>query len=245
MAGGRGTDLLFQQGLGNDLSDLLVSEFVEVHAVDRQGLLFLIVKFQARFEQVGVSHACLSGGILGGLGESGEVLLWAFAHGEVTVFQVLEGNRAEQHDAGELLSVGLVASELGNEINQQFLVTVGGLRAREGFVVTEHGEDHVGFDMLEVLAHRGEALASGILVGSVPGQAHVAEGYFLTLQFALQESLSPTVVLHAVRQSIAENGHCVSFFKSKGGMDRGNLREPRLRQRVIRLPVALPSCPRR
>ena len=66
-----------------------------------------------------------------------------FATGEVAVFQVFEGDRAEQDDARELLSVWLVASQLGNEIDQQFLVAVSGLRAREGFVVTEHGEDHV------------------------------------------------------------------------------------------------------
>ena len=40
---GRGADLFFQQGLGNDLSNLLVSQLVEVYAVDRQGLLFLFV----------------------------------------------------------------------------------------------------------------------------------------------------------------------------------------------------------
>ena len=76
------------------------------------------------------------------------------------------------------------------------------------------------FDVLEVLAHRGETLASGIPVGSVPRQAHVAEGYFLTLQFALQESFGPSVVLHAVRQSVAQDGHGVSFLKVKGDGSR-------------------------
>ena len=167
--------------MGDYLSHLLVSELIQVNSVEGQGFFGLFVKLQGRAVQVDVSHACFTGRLLGGLGEGGEVFVVALAPRQVTVLQVLEGDRAEQHDAWKILSVGLVTADLRYEINQQFLVAVGSLRAGKGLVVTEHGKDHVGFHVLEVLSHWREALASRILIGTVPGQAHVAEGNLLAL----------------------------------------------------------------
>ena len=52
--------------------------------------------------------------------------------------------------------------------------------------------------MTEVVVHFKKPLTPRVTIGSVARKAHISEAYFLANEFTLQQSLSPTVMLHTI-----------------------------------------------
>ena len=67
--------------------------------------------------------------------------------------------------------------------------------------------------MLQIFFVVGEAFVPWPLIDHVTSETHVAEANIHTLQVCLQCSFNPRVVLHTIRQTIAENCNDVTFLK--------------------------------
>ena len=69
--------------------------------------------------------------------------------------------------------------------------------------------------MLQIRGHRNLPATARIAAGTVTAGAHIAEANRLCRHRALQERLHPAIVLHPVRQTIAENGDGIAFRESE------------------------------
>ena len=70
--------------------------------------------------------------------------------------------------------------------------------------------------MAQVIRHVHVPAAAREGVRAVAAGAHVAEAHVLLRQGALQHGLHPAIVLHAVRQAIAEDRHGVALAEGEG-----------------------------
>ena len=126
------------------------------------------------------------------------------AIGQERVAGVLKGGRAEEDDAREVPAVGAAAAGPRDELEQVPAVRVRLVHAGEGLVVAEEGEHDVRPHLAQVLGHMQLALAPRVGVGPVAARAQVAEAHLLTAEARLQQGLQPAVVLHPLRQRVAE-----------------------------------------
>ena len=67
--------------------------------------------------------------------------------------------------------------------------------------------------MLQIFFVVGEAFVPRTLIDHVAGKTHVAEANIHTFQVCLQCRFNPRIVLHTIRQTIAENCNDVTFLK--------------------------------
>ena len=147
--------------------------------------------------------------------------------------RILVRDGAEQHDAREVLAVGLGAAHLLHEVEKLLLVIPGLLDTGEGFVVAEEAKHHIGLHQLQVGGHGDLAGAAREGIRAVAADAHGAEAHLLLRQLALQKRLHPAIVLHAVRQAVAEDGHDIALLEGKRqrvAIPGGHLGHRRLRR---------------
>ena len=186
-------------------------------------------------EEIDKTHARFLRGGFGGLGVGFELRIVLRTARHVRVLRVLMRDGAEEHDAREGFAIGLRAAHILHEIDELLFEVV--RLVLEGLVVAEEGEHDIRLHMAQVIRHVHVPAAAREGVRAVAAGAHVAEAHVLLWQGVLQHRLHPAIMLHAVRQAIAEDRHGVALAESEGQrvfVVRRHLDERRLLRRCWR-----------
>ena len=211
---GRG-GILFRKCRGDDLSDVPVSEGVEMDAIDREGLGDFLVELHHRLVEIHERDPFVTGHLLHRSGVKGQPLVVRTAVGEIRIVQILVGDRAEKDDARDL-AIGPCLAQIADHASELLLVIRQSLRAGEGLVVAEEGEDYVGLHMTQVIGHLGEALRTGVFSGTIAGMTEISENEVFVRIRHLEPGFGPAVVLHAVGEAIADHRDDITLAEGEG-----------------------------
>ena len=175
-----------------------------------------LIKFLAGREQVDVLELLVLGHLGGRLGDSLEAFVLFLPVGQVWIPVVLVGDGGKKNDDGGGLPVVLLGLGLVDPVGELARVFPG--LVVPSFVGAEEGEDHVGLGDLQVCVRINETAVSRAVVNLVPAEAMIAEGQFLLGHRELGVGLEPTVVLHALGQSVTEENDSLAVldFQCKG-----------------------------
>ena len=226
--------LLTQERPRDDLGEEAVALRGEVHAIEREGRAGLAEQLKAWGEQVDVRHPGFARGSCSRVGVSLEARVVLPAIGQERVPGILEGGRAEEHDAREIPAISPGAAGPRDKLEEVPTVRVRLVHAGERFVVPEKGEHDVRLHVAQVLGHVQLALAARVGVGAVAASAQVAEAHLLAREARLQQGLQPAVVLHPLRQRVAEERDDLALAQLEGqgiAVSRGHGEQLRLARR--------------
>ncbi len=169
-------------------------------------------------EKIHKPHLLVGGKLGNRLGVDLKILVVGLAVGKIGVFEVLVGNGREQDKARLALSVKLEAAILVDHARHVLLELADTVRPRKRLVVTKHHEDHIRLDVGKVLIVGGKALVTRPLIDRVAGEGHVAETQIVSGVCLLNGALHPAVVLHAVGETIADDGNDIVILEFELGL---------------------------
>ena len=140
------------------------------------------------------------------------------------------GDRREKHEPRCSLAVIFLAIGFIHPLGQ--VGTVGIRAVVERLIVTPEREDHVRLGNLEVCVGAREVLVARSVVDFVAGEAVIAKHQFLFGHRTLHIALEPAVVLHTLRERIADEHDVLALLQVQrlAGGHRAKANSGRCRQ---------------
>ena len=155
----------------------------------------------------------------------GEAGIVGLAIRKVGIAQILVRDGREEHDLRRALPVGLHVAVVIHQLAQFIAILAESTFPTEGLVVTEHDEDHVGLEVLQVLVLGGEAPVAGTAPHRVTGVAEIPDAQVVLRIGGVENGLQPAIVLHTVRQATSDDADSVLLLESEGGSRGLRIRE--------------------
>ena len=139
--------------------------------------------------------------------------------------EVFVGGWGEEDDAGcggPVVGLAPEVLEEGVEAVDEWLDS---LRAGEGFVVAEGGDDEVRLEVEEVLIEVAEVVGTGLEVDLVGGPGEVADGELVPGEALVEEGFEVALAAFVVEEEVADEGDAGLGLdgEGEGGLDRGCL----------------------
>src|SRR5262249_34994670 len=115
---------------------------------------------------------------------------------------------------------------LGDELFQVLFELAESGRPGKGFVVAKKRKDDVRLRSFEPVIRRSKVVAAHPGIQFVAGKTKVSKAQVPVWKLGLDQRFKPPVMLHAVCQSVANEGNVISILKNQGiCCDAGNARQ--------------------
>jgi len=143
----------------------------------------------------------------------------------VEAAEIFVGGWGEEDDAGGGGAVVGLASEVLEEGVEAVDEGLDSLRAGEGFVVAEGGDDEVRLEVEEVLIEVAEVVGTGLEVDLVGGPGEVADGELVPGEALVKEGFEVALAAFVVEEEVADEGDAGLGLdgEGEGCLDRGCL----------------------
>ena len=125
------------------------------------------------------------------------------------------GDRREEDEARRGGSVIFLRKRVLDELVEIALEFGESFGTGERFVVTEKGENHIGFVLGQMLVGRAEAGRAESKGQFVAGKAQVANHQFMFGKSSLNSRFEPTVMLHPLGERVADQAEMIAFFQDE------------------------------
>ena len=202
-----------EQGGVEHAADLGVAALVQMHAVDRQRPLGLGHQLAAGREQVDKHDMILCGGRGQGLRVERDPLVVLAAVGQRAAFEVLVGDRREQHQLRRRGAVVLGGRRLADEVFQVALEFRQPIGAGKRFVEAEGGDHDVGLFVFQPMPMILEIERAGPQRQFVGRPAEVVDDQLQLREAAVQQRFPVAEILHPLGQRVADEDDPVAVLQ--------------------------------
>ena len=134
-------------------------------------------------------------------------------------------DRGKEDNPGRALPVGLHAPVVIHQFTKLITILAQSTLTTKGLIVTKHDKDYVSLDVFQVLVLRREAPVPGTAPDRIAGIAQITDGQVMLWISGVENSLQPTIMLHAIRQTTSNNADTILLLESEGGRDRLHIRK--------------------
>ena len=162
-----------------------------------------------KVKQIDKFHSFFIGNLTGNLSVLGQALVVGRTVRQIGLAKVLVGNRREEHDGRGALIIVFLAICFIDPLGQVGAVCVRAVVER--LVVTPERKDHIRLGNLEIRVGTREPAVARPVVHLVTAEALIAEHQFLVGHCGLRVALEPAVVLHALRERVANEDDMVAL----------------------------------